>query len=153
MIRPPPRSTLTDTLFPYTTRFRSVLEAVPRTQSPYVFPATRGNGHFKVAKKIWNQARTKANLPGRVRYHARHAMATFALSDGVDPVSVAALLGHKGPRTTLATYAHVIDDRAAKAAEDMGRKIAAAIAPQNPRACGDQDHPYDRKSTRLNSSH
>src|SRR3546814_6670493 len=25
----------------------SVLEAVPRTQSPYVFPATRGNGHFK----------------------------------------------------------------------------------------------------------
>src|SRR3546814_17628959 len=69
-------------------------------------------------------------------------MATFALSDGVDPVSVAALLGHKGPRTTLATYAHVIDDRAAKAAEDMGRKIATAIAPQNPRACRD---PADRK--------
>ena len=105
----------------------NLLTNLPRTQSPYVFPATRGDGHFKGAKKIWNQARTKAGLPGRVRYHGRHAMATFALSDGVDAVSVAALLGHKGPRTTLSTYAHVIDDRAAKAAEDMGRKIAAAI--------------------------
>src|SRR3546814_20754824 len=43
----------------------SVLEAVPRTQSPYVFPATRGNGHFKGAKKIWNQARTKARSEER----------------------------------------------------------------------------------------
>src|SRR3546814_15721347 len=96
----------------------SVLEAVPRTQSPYVFPATRGTGHFKGAKKIWNQARTKANLPGRVRYHARNAMATFALSDGLDPASVAALLWNKEPRPPLDTYAPAIDERAAKAAEN-----------------------------------
>src|SRR3546814_10241325 len=66
----------------------SVLEAVPRTQAPYVFPATRGNGHFQGAQKTWNQARTNANLRGRVRYHEGHAMATFALSVRVDPLPV-----------------------------------------------------------------
>lgn len=74
----------------------NILSAVERGGSAYVFPATRGDGHFKGAKKIWNQARAKAGLPGRVRYHARHAMATFALADGVDAVSVAAILGHNG---------------------------------------------------------
>ena len=112
----------------------NILTALPRTQSPYVFPATRGEGHYKGAKKLWNQARTKAGLPGRIRYHARHAMATIALSDGVDAVSVAAILGHKGPRTTLATYAHVINTSAARAAENVGSKIAMAmlITTENP---------------------
>lgn len=105
----------------------AILEATTRGKSPYVFPATRGDGHFTGSKKIWNQARSKAGLPGRVRYHARHAMATFALADGVDAVSVAAILGHKGPRTTLATYAHVIDKSAANAIEAMGNKIATAM--------------------------
>ncbi|HMU23334.1 MAG TPA: site-specific integrase [Sphingorhabdus sp.] len=105
----------------------NILSAIERSKSPYVFPATRGEGHFTGAKKIWNQARSKAGLPGRVRYHARHAMATFALADGVDAVSVAAILGHKGPRTTLATYAHVIDKSAAHAVENVGGKIATAL--------------------------
>lgn len=105
----------------------NILADLARSQSPYVFPATRGDGHFTGAKKIWNQARAKAGLPGRVRYHARHAMATFALADGVDAVSVAAILGHKGPRTTLATYAHVIDKSAARAVENVGGKIATAL--------------------------
>lgn len=104
-----------------------ILSAINRGTSPYVFPATRGDGHFTGAKKIWNQARTKANLPGKVRYHARHAMATFALADGVDAVSVAAIMGHKGPRTTLATYAHVIDGTAARAVQAVGQKIAFAM--------------------------
>src|SRR3546814_15112184 len=33
MIRRPPRSTRTDTLFPYTTLFRSLLEAHPKTDA------------------------------------------------------------------------------------------------------------------------
>ena len=97
-----------------------ILMAVRRGASPYVFPATRGDGHFTGSKKIWNQARTRAMLPGRVRYHARHAMATFALADGV-------IMGHKGPRTTLATYAHVIDGTAARAIEAVGLKISIAM--------------------------
>lgn len=104
-----------------------LLKTLTRTKSPYVFPASRGEGYFRGAKKIWNKARTKANLPNRVRYHARHALATIALSEGIDAVSVAAMMGHKGPRTTLAVYAHVLDENAARAAENIGGKIAAAM--------------------------
>jgi integrase len=95
--------------------------------SPFVFPATRGRGHFTNSKKIWSQARERAGLPNRVRYHARHAMASLALSEGVDVASVAAMMGHKSARTTLSVYAHVIDSRAAQAANSMGDKINLAM--------------------------
>jgi integrase len=95
--------------------------------SPFVFPATRGRGHFTNSKKIWSQARERAGLKNRVRYHARHALASLALSEGVDVASVAAMMGHKSARTTLAVYAHVIDSRAAQAAESIGAKINLAM--------------------------
>lgn len=99
-----------------------------RPKSPFLFPASRGDGHFIGSKKIWMDARERAGLPNRVRYHARHAIASIALSEGIDVASVAALMRHKGPRTTLAIYAHVIDSRAAEAADSIGAKIAAAMA-------------------------
>src|SRR3546814_3122724 len=45
MIRRPPRSTRTDTLFPYTTLFRSAASKIPRPDTPScwrLFPAFRG---------------------------------------------------------------------------------------------------------------
>lgn len=115
-----------------------LINAQPKRQkSPFVFPASRGEGHFAGSKKIWVQARERAGLPNRVRYHARHAIASIALSEGIDVASVAALMGHKGPRTTLAIYAHVIDSRAAEAADSIGAKIAAAMAGKKPRASGE----------------
>lgn len=108
-----------------------ILKQVDRIQdSDYVFPATRGDGHFTSSQKIWNKAREKAKLFDRVRYHARHAVATLALSNGHDVASVAAIMGHKGPRTTLSTYAHVVDERAAQAAEQVGAHIDIAIRKQ-----------------------
>ena len=105
-----------------------ILVTQPRhANSPFVFPATRGDGYFTDSKNTWVLARNLAGLPNRVRYHARHAMASFALSEGIDVVSVAALLGHKGPRTTLTTYAHVIDGRASQAAQDVGALISGMI--------------------------
>lgn len=98
---------------------------------PYVFPATRGDGHYTGSKKIWNRAREIAGLPDRVRYHARHAVATLALTAGHDIASVAAIMGHKGPRTTLSTYAHVVDDRAALAAEQVSKHVEAAMSGNN----------------------
>jgi site-specific recombinase XerD len=62
-------------------------------------------------------------------------MATFALADGVDAVSVAAILGHKGPRTTLASYAHVIDKSAAHAVETVGSKFASAMLAKKADRC------------------
>jgi integrase len=117
-----------------------LIKAQPlRSNSPFVFPASRGDGHFIGSKKIWAQARERAGLPNRVRYHARHAIASIALSEGIDVASVAALMGHKGPRTTLAVYAHVIDSRAAQAADSIGAKIASAMSggSSKPRTSGE----------------
>jgi integrase len=94
--------------------------------SPYVFPATRGQGHFTGSKRIWTKARIVAGLPGKVRYHARHAVATLSLAGGADVVSVSNLLGHANPRTTLMTYSHVTD-KASEAAETIGNAIDAAM--------------------------
>lgn len=96
-------------------------------RSPYVFPATRGLGHYCGSKKIWVLARNRAELPGRVRYHARHALASHALARGIDIATVAALLGHKNPRTTLSTYAHVLNERVHDAADAIGSKIFSMI--------------------------
>src|SRR3546814_15522397 len=41
MLRPPPRSTRTDTLFPYTTLFRSVRAVGARHHVPHVHPRER----------------------------------------------------------------------------------------------------------------
>jgi site-specific recombinase XerD len=54
-------------------------------------------------------------------------MASVALSEGVDVASVAAMMGHKGPRTTLSVYAHVIDNRASEAADNIGAKLFLAL--------------------------
>src|SRR3546814_13437129 len=59
MIRRPPRSTRTDTLFPYTTLFRSgapalrVLREQPvQDGSPYIFPSDGGQSHFVAADGV-----------------------------------------------------------------------------------------------------
>src|SRR3546814_7745651 len=45
MIRRPPRSTRTDTLFPYTTLFRSALQSRRRDRPTRPWAADRGRGH------------------------------------------------------------------------------------------------------------
>lgn len=101
----------------------SIITAQPRDDgSPYVFPASRGGGYYTSSKKIWNMARSRAGVVDMARYHARHAVGTLSLSAGNSPASVAALLGHKIPRTTLSTYAHVVDEDAARAAQQHGKQ-------------------------------
>jgi integrase len=113
---------------PISTAALTILARQPRIESnDYVFPATRGDGHFQASKKLWTTAREKAGLPERVRYHARHGFATLSLAAGHSPATVASLLGHASPKTTLHTYAHVVDDLTAKAAAKMGQTLSSAL--------------------------
>src|SRR3546814_9117670 len=48
MIRRPPRSTRTDTLFPYTTLFRSRLRHVGRSFGPWIVPAPSSPGRTRM---------------------------------------------------------------------------------------------------------
>src|SRR3546814_6855071 len=66
MIRRPPRSTLTDTLFPYTTLFRSAENPGARTATDLIpFPgklastaSVAGSSHFARPKRDWKQIMT-----------------------------------------------------------------------------------------------
>src|SRR3546814_4168411 len=58
MLRRPPRSTRTDTLFPYTTLFRSVRDQAPGPCSGYA-----GSEPIPSANPIWDDARQQVHGP------------------------------------------------------------------------------------------
>lgn len=58
----------------------------------------------------------------------RHFSATQALVAGNDVRTVAALLGHASPSTTLNVYGHVVTGAQERAVAGIGEAIAAAQA-------------------------
>src|SRR3546814_20992922 len=67
MIRRPPRSTRTDTLFPYTTLFRSVIQRHRRVQRLH------GRAHFVDTERDAVEARILAGIAGVGRIEIRQA--------------------------------------------------------------------------------
>src|SRR3546814_16423523 len=89
MIRRPPRSTRTDTLFPYTTLFRSQIEILSRAtpKRDYYCQSRRGNRLFELGL-------------GEV------AMAFVAASAKSDQIRIAELLGAHGRDGFAAAWLH-----------------------------------------------
>jgi integrase len=105
----------------------AVLSEIPREgESPYVFPATSGTGHFQGTKRIWPKAIALANLPGVSPHTLRHTLGSSAISVGETMAMTGAILGHANPRST-AIYAHVQRDPAAQATARAVEPIAAAL--------------------------
>lgn len=82
--------------------------------------------------------RKKMNLSSDLcAYHARHAFGTAAVLNGVDPLSVAALLGHRDLTMVQKVYVHLAEehDHLHHAAEQATRRPAAAklsaVAPRS----------------------
>jgi integrase len=59
-------------------------------------------------------------------HDARHSAATWLLQSGIDVRTVAAVLGHSTPVTTLNTYAHVMPGAEAKAVETIAERLSRA---------------------------
>src|SRR3546814_10289854 len=124
MIRRPPRSTRTDTLFPYTTLFRSPAEAGP--------PQYRLLG---LVLELLAQQRTE--LGGAARsVGGRRCLAV--LGQGLGRLGFVLGLDRQLQRTALAIHAG-----------ELGLDRVADLQP----LAGVLDALLDRKSTRLNSSH
>src|SRR3546814_20722444 len=64
MIRRPPRSTRTDTLFPYTTLFRSNLQGIIKTLTSYNVDAQKGSALTgdSLARQVQSQIRSALNV-------------------------------------------------------------------------------------------
>jgi integrase len=77
--------------------------------------------HRNVSARGFNRARDSAGLPHHLTFHdLRHAAVSRLIAAGLDPVTVAKLVGHDDPNITLRRYAHVFDrvrrDEAVRAA-------------------------------------
>src|SRR3546814_15543603 len=95
MIRRPPRSTRTDTLFPYTTRFRSVgggdggelpYPALPPMRIDVRLPPVLGGGALRVLRRRVRRRRGRLRPFGRPRRRRRKGREGGADREGVgDP--------------------------------------------------------------------
>src|SRR3546814_6799642 len=136
MIRRPPRSTLTDTLFPYTTLFRSRLLAGKIFEAGVVaVGAIEGEGlaaAFELDAMLAVMAFISA-LGVEIRLHFQLVMFGLGRGDG----DVQALDPRPFPGPT-------------REAMRRGRRIGFGI---DRRGGVDRRRRLDRKSTRLNSSH
>jgi integrase len=103
----------------------AVLEAVrPASDSPWVFPAVRGEGHFVGLPKVLARLYSAASISGASVHTLRHSFASVAADEGFSEMTVAALLGH-ARRGVTQRYAKV--DRAAVLAADAASAKLAGL--------------------------
>jgi integrase len=92
------------------------------TPSPYVFPASRGDGHMIFLRKPFLQACAKAKLNNLRIHDLRHSFASFAAADGASLFLIGKLLGHASMRSTE-RYAHLADDPLRAAAAGVSLRL------------------------------
>jgi integrase len=98
----------------------------PETESPWVFPGERGEGHFVGLPRVLERLCAKAGLAGITIHVLRHSFAATAAEMGFSELTIAGLLGHSVPGVT-ARYAHVPDVALVAAADRVAGRIAAAL--------------------------
>jgi integrase len=106
----------------------------PEDPDAWIFPASRGDGHFKGVGRIWKKVAAKAGIRvGRdagtlgVRVHdLRHGFASVAVAGGDSLFLVGKVLGHTKAQTTE-RYAHLHIDPIRQVADRTARKIAGAL--------------------------
>jgi integrase len=79
-----------------------------------IFASKSGSplGHRNVSRRGFEAARDLAELPSDLTLHdLRHAAASRLIAAGLDPVTVAAVLGHEDATVTLSIYGHLYDRR------------------------------------------
>jgi integrase len=67
----------------------------------------------------------KAGLSTTRLHDARHTAATTMLSNGVDPTTAAAILGHSSPTVTLQIYSHLVPGAQRGAMDRLGERMEA----------------------------
>lgn len=114
--------------FPLNAGALEVLDEIPRLdESPFVFPALRGDGHYEGTPKVWRIIRKMANLEDVRLHDLRHSFASIAVSGGASLPIIGALLGHADSATTQ-RYAHLHDDPVKAASEAVGNSIKALLS-------------------------
>ena len=92
-----------------------------------VFTALNGKPlqHRNVTRRGFEPAAKHAEVEGVTFHSMRHAFASRMIHRGIEPVRLAALLGHKDARVTLQRYTHVYN---ARRGDDLVREAMALEA-------------------------
>ncbi|MGA5570865.1 tyrosine-type recombinase/integrase [Streptomyces pseudogriseolus] len=91
----------------------SVEEGPNRLEGDYLF-SNIGRTNilmYSLVDRLWRNAKRAAGIKRRITTHwLRHFFASAGLSKGVPVTDMAEWLGHRDPRITHQTYAHVMPD-------------------------------------------
>ncbi|HEY8008758.1 MAG TPA: tyrosine-type recombinase/integrase [Methylocella sp.] len=105
---------------------RLIAELKHAAKSDWVFPSSRGTGPIVGIQKVWNDIRTRADLP-TVRLHdLRHSFASQAINGGASLYLTGAILGHRQSSTTQ-RYAHLQSDPVRFVASTAAENVAQML--------------------------
>ncbi len=105
---------------------RLIAELKRAAKSDWVFPSSRGAGPIVGIQKVWNDIRTRADLP-MVRLHdLRHSFASQAINGGASLYLTGAILGHRQSSTTQ-RYAHLQSDPVRSVATTAAENVAQML--------------------------
>jgi len=95
-------------------------------ESPWIFPADRGEGHFVGLPMVLERLCTRAELKDVTLHTLRHTYASVAAELGFSELTIAGLLGHTVPGVT-ARYSHLPDSALVSAADRVSAHISTAL--------------------------
>lgn len=104
-----------------------LLENVKRVDgTPYVFPASTGEGHYIGLPKIWRKVRKAAEMPELRLHDLRHHYASTGVMRGDPLLIIGRVLGHRQYSTTE-RYSHVHDDPMHQTADGIASEIERGL--------------------------
>ncbi|MFZ3492954.1 tyrosine-type recombinase/integrase [Streptomyces sp. 5.8] len=90
-----------------------VVTGLNRIEGDYLFSNVGGTNilMYSLVDRLWRKAKTAAGITRKITPHwLRHFFASAGLSKGVPVTDMAEWLGHRDPKITYQTYAHVMPD-------------------------------------------
>ena len=107
---------------------RAILEALRRRSSgAFVIEGKIPGAHITDLEKPWQRVRRRAGLDDVRLHDLRHSYASMAVQNGVDLLTVGAILGHKSLATTR-RYAHLSDAPIRDAADKVSSLLSQSLA-------------------------
>ncbi len=112
-----------------------LLRKISKTDSPWVFPATTGNGHFSGVQKIFSEIcqykDSVTNKPILKKdnfciHTLRHTFASIAVELGYTELTIAGLLGHR-LRSVTSHYSHNSDKNLINSANEISLTLNKLI--------------------------